>query len=114
MSGVLFMLQLILVACITMTVFLRTRMEVDVLHSNYYMGALFYALIILLVDGIPEMSMTILRLEIFYKQKELRFYPAWAYAIPATLLKIPLSVLESVVWTCLTYYVIGFSPEAHR
>ncbi|PON69592.1 ABC transporter-like [Parasponia andersonii] len=106
--------QLTITAFITMTVFLRTRMEVDVLHSNYYMGALFYALTMLLVIGVPEMSMTILRLEIFYKQKELRFYPAWAYAIPASLLKIPLSLLESLVWTCLTYYVIGYSPEVHR
>ncbi|EOY11745.1 Pleiotropic drug resistance 9 [Theobroma cacao] len=106
--------QLIVVAIITMTVFLRSRMHIDVLHGNYYMGALFFALVILLVDGIPEMSMTVARLEVFYKQKELRFYPAWAYAIPASILKIPLSFLESLVWTCLTYYVIGYSPEAWR
>ncbi|XVF41711.1 hypothetical protein PTKIN_Ptkin01aG0301900 [Pterospermum kingtungense] len=106
--------QLIMLALITMTVFLRTRMHVDVLHGNYYMGALFYSLVILLVDGIPELSMTVSRLEVFYKQKELHFYPAWAYAIPASILKIPLSLLESLVWTCLTYYVIGYSPEASR
>ncbi|XP_015874836.3 pleiotropic drug resistance protein 3 isoform X1 [Ziziphus jujuba] len=106
--------QLIILAVITMTVFLRTRMDIDVLHANYYMGALFYALILLVVDGYPEMSMTIQRLETFYKQKELRFYPAWAYAIPATLLKVPFSLLEALVWTSLTYYVIGFSPEVHR
>lgn len=97
-----------------MTVFLRSRMDIDVYHANYYMGALFYALVILLVDGIPEMSMTIQRLEVFYKQKEFYFYPAWAYAIPASMLKIPLSFVESLVWTCLTYYVIGYSPEAQR
>nr|GMD07294.1 pleiotropic drug resistance protein 3 [Ipomoea batatas] len=97
-----------------MTVFLRTKMDVDVLHANYYLGALFYALIILLVDGFPELSMTVTRLEVFFKQRELCFYPAWAYAIPATILKFPLSLLESVVWTSLTYYVIGFSPEAGR
>lgn len=97
-----------------MTVFLRTRMDIDVLHANYYLGSLFFALTILLVDGIPELSMTVARLQVFYKQKELRFYPAWAYAIPASILKIPLSLLESLVWTCLTYYVIGYSPEAGR
>nr|GLL29395.1 pleiotropic drug resistance protein 3-like isoform X1 [Ipomoea trifida] len=106
--------QLIIIASIAMTVFLRTKMDVDVLHANYYLGALFYALIILLVDGFPELSMTVTRLEVFFKQRELCFYPAWAYAIPATILKFPLSLLESVVWTSLTYYVIGFSPEAGR
>ncbi|XP_059437806.1 pleiotropic drug resistance protein 3-like [Corylus avellana] len=106
--------QVTIVACITMTVFLRTRMDVDVTHANYYMGALFFALIIFLVNGIPELSMTIQRLEVFYKQKAMCFYPAWAYAIPASLLKIPLSFVDSIVWTTLTYYVIGYTPEAQR
>ncbi|TXG48920.1 hypothetical protein EZV62_024795 [Acer yangbiense] len=106
--------QLIISAIITMTVFLRTRLDINVFDANYYMGALFFALILLLVDGIPELAMTLARLEVFYKQKELRFYPAWAYAIPATVLKIPLSLIESLAWTSLTYYVIGYSPEVWR
>lgn len=97
-----------------MTVLLRTRMEVDAIHANYYLGALFYALLLLLVDGIPELNMTVTRLAVFYKQKESFFYPAWAYVIPATFLKVPLSFLEALVWTSLTYYVIGFSPEIGR
>lgn len=98
-----------------MTVFLRTRMDrIDLLHANYYMGALFYGLIILLVDGFPELSMTVARLPIFYKQRDLYFYPAWAYAIPSAILKIPLSVLAALVWTSLTYYVVGYSPEVGR
>ncbi|KAM7474363.1 hypothetical protein LguiB_021606 [Lonicera macranthoides] len=106
--------QLLIIALITSTVFLRTRMDVDTLHANYYLGALFYALIILLVDGFPELSMTVARLSVFYKQRELYFYPAWAYTIPASILKVPISMLEALVWTCLTYYVIGYSPEAGR
>ncbi|CAI9101367.1 OLC1v1038673C1 [Oldenlandia corymbosa var. corymbosa] len=106
--------QLFIIASITMTVFLRTWMDVDLLHANYYVGALFYALAILLVDGVPELSMTVSRLPVFYKQRDMQFYPAWAYTIPAAILKIPLSLLEATVWTTLTYYVIGFSPEAGR
>ncbi|KAK6265196.1 hypothetical protein QUC31_016033 [Theobroma cacao] len=106
--------QLVIIASITMTVFLRTRMAVDVIHSSYFMGSLFYALVILLVDGFPELSMTVSRIAVFYKQRELCFYPAWAYAIPAAVLKVPLSLLESFVWTSMTYYVIGYSPEVGR
>ncbi|XP_022982807.1 pleiotropic drug resistance protein 3-like isoform X2 [Cucurbita maxima] len=106
--------QLFIIGLVTMTVFLRTRMEVDLEHANYYMGALFYALILLLVDGVPELAMTIQRLEVFYKQKQFYFYQAWAYAIPTAILKIPLSLVESLVWTCLTYYVIGFTPQLSR
>lgn len=97
-----------------MTAFLRTRMEVDAGHANEYLGSLFYSLIILLVDGFPELSMTVARLPVFYKQRELCFYPAWAYAIPAAILKIPLSILESLIWVSLTYYAIGYSPEPER
>ncbi|KAJ6322284.1 hypothetical protein OIU77_012203 [Salix suchowensis] len=33
---------------------------------------------------------------------------------PAAILKVPLSFLEAFVWTALTYYVIGYSPEVSR
>lgn len=106
--------QLFIIASITMTLFLRTLMDVDLLHASFYLGALFYALTILLVDGVPEISMTVSRLAVIYKQRDLYFYPAWAYSIPAAILKVPLSLLEAVVWTTLTYYVIGYSPEVGR
>ncbi|XP_051146776.1 pleiotropic drug resistance protein 3-like [Andrographis paniculata] len=106
--------QIVIIAAVTMTVFLRTQMGVDLVHANNYLGAIFYSLIILIIDGMPELSMTVARLPVFYKQRDLYFYPAWAYAIPAAILKIPLSLLEAVVWTVLTYYTIGFTPEAGR
>ncbi|MFS7986495.1 putative ABC transporter, AAA+ ATPase domain, ABC-2 type transporter [Helianthus anomalus] len=103
-----------IIAVITMTVFLRTRLKPDIIDANYYLGSLFYALVVLLSDGFPESAMTVSRLPIFYKQRDMYFYPAWAYAIPASILKIPLSLLEATIWTCLTYYVIGYSPEPGR
>ncbi|KAF8101841.1 hypothetical protein N665_0201s0154 [Sinapis alba] len=106
--------QLVLSAIITMTVFIRTRMGIDIVHGNSYLSCLFFGIVVLMIDGIPEISMTVQRLAVFYKQKQLCFYPAWAYAIPATVLKVPLSFLESLVWTCLTYYVIGYTPEVSR
>ncbi|XP_071725520.1 pleiotropic drug resistance protein 3-like isoform X2 [Rutidosis leptorrhynchoides] len=106
--------QLFIIAVITMTVFIRTKLNVDLIDANYYLGSLFYSLVILLVDGFPELSMTVARLPVFYKQRDIYFYPAWAYAIPASLLKIPLSVFVAIIWTSLTYYVIGYSPEPER
>ncbi|KAG8497099.1 hypothetical protein CXB51_008303 [Gossypium anomalum] len=96
--------QLVIIASITMTTFLRTRMAVDVIHSSYFMGSLFCALVILHVDGFPKLSMTVSRIAVFYKQRELCFYPAWAYAIPAAILKVPLSLLESFFRQFLIYF----------
>ncbi|KAL6136418.1 hypothetical protein ACLB2K_061713 [Fragaria x ananassa] len=106
--------QLVVVALVTMTMFLRTWMKVDEIHSKYYMSSLFYALLRLLVIGIAEISMTASRLAVFYKQRDFHFYPAWAYSIPAAILKIPFSLLDAFLWTALTYYVIGYSPEPER
>lgn len=89
-------------------------MSIDLIGANSYMGALYYALVMILVDGFPEVSLTVARLAVFYKHRDLYFYPAWAYAISSAILKIPLSLLASGIWTCLTYYVVGYSPEAGR
>lgn len=107
-------MQILVIAVITMTVFFRTKLKVDAVDANYYLGSPFYALVILLVDGFPELTTTVARLPVFYKQRDVYLYPAWAYAIPAALLKIPLSMFVAIIWTCLTYYVIGYSPEPER
>ncbi|GLJ52513.1 hypothetical protein SUGI_1117700 [Cryptomeria japonica] len=106
--------QLLVVAFITMTVFLRTHMKVDLKHGNYYLGVLFFSLLFLMFNGFAELYMTLSRLPIFFKQRDLYFYPAWAYTLPGFVLKIPLSLLDSFIWTSTTYYVIGYSPEAGR
>jgi hypothetical protein len=89
-------------------------MGVDRAHADYYMGSLFYALILLLVNGFPELAIAVSRLPVFYKQRDYYFYPAWAYAIPSFILKIPLSLVESITWTSISYYLIGYTPEASR
>ncbi|CAA7017297.1 unnamed protein product [Microthlaspi erraticum] len=101
-------------ALVTMTVFLQAGAMTDARHGNYLMGSLFTALFRLLADGLPELTLTLSRLGVFCKQKDLYFYPAWAYAVPSIILKIPLSVFDSFLWTLLTYYVIGYSPEVGR
>ncbi|GLT42698.1 hypothetical protein SLA2020_166840 [Shorea laevis] len=106
--------QLVLFAVIAMTIFIRTRMRVDTVHATFYMFSLFYALLRLACNGLAEFSLTVSRLAVFYKQRDFYFYPAWAYSIPAVILKIPFSLLDAFLWTVLTYYVIGYSPEPER
>ncbi|XP_061351433.1 pleiotropic drug resistance protein 3-like isoform X2 [Gastrolobium bilobum] len=106
--------QLTITAIITMTVFLRTQSAVDLIGANYLLGSLYYTLVRLMTNGVAELIMTITRLPVVYKQKAFYLYPAWAYCLPASILKIPFSVLDSIVWTSVTYYVIGYSPEITR
>lgn len=106
--------QLFIIALLTTTVFIRTQMDVDLTSANYFMGALFYTLVRLMTNGVAELSLTITRLPVVDKQRAFYLYPAWSYSIPASILKIPFSLIDSALWTAITYYGIGYSPEIQR
>lgn len=106
--------QLVITAFMTMTVFIRTEMKVDLISANYLMGSMYYALVRLMTNGVAELSLTVIRLPIIYKQRAFYLYPPWSYSIPASILKIPLSLADAVLWTAITYYVIGYAPEVER
>ncbi|KDP40864.1 hypothetical protein JCGZ_24863 [Jatropha curcas] len=61
-----------------------------------------------------KLSMAIKRLPVFYKHRDLLFYPPWAFTIPNFLLRVPFSVFCSIIWTLVTYWTIGFAPESSR
>ncbi|XVF32975.1 hypothetical protein REPUB_Repub17cG0128800 [Reevesia pubescens] len=106
--------QLVFVALVAMTVFIRSRMKIDEFHASKFMASFFYGVLRLMSNGISELAFTSSRLGIFYKQRDLYFYPAWAYSIPSAVLKIPFSFLDAFLWTSLVYYAIGYSPEPER
>ncbi|KAM0951251.1 putative ABC transporter, AAA+ ATPase domain, ABC-2 type transporter [Dioscorea sansibarensis] len=107
-------IQFAIGASISMSVFFGSGRRLDVEHANYCMGSLFFTLVLTMVNGLPEIGLTVSRLPCFYKQRDFCFYPAWAYAIPAAFAKVPISLIESLIWTSVTYYGIGYSPEAVR
>ncbi|XP_021831394.1 pleiotropic drug resistance protein 1-like [Prunus avium] len=106
--------QLAIMALITMTVFLRIDMHHDsVTDGGIYAGALFYSFVTVMFSGMSEISMTIAKLPVFYKQRDL-FFPSWAYALPTWILKIPITFLDVSVWVFITYFFIGFDPTVER
>ncbi|KAK1262602.1 ABC transporter G family member 34 [Acorus gramineus] len=108
-------IQISLLAFIVMTVFIRTEMKHDtVVDGNHYIGALTTAVVIVKFNGMVEMTMMLRRLPTFYKQRELLFLPGWALLSSIFLLSLPMSLAETGLWTCLTYYVIGFAPPIVR
>ncbi|XP_042482888.1 pleiotropic drug resistance protein 1-like [Macadamia integrifolia] len=109
------MVQITVVAFITMTIFLRTEMKRDsVTDGGIFLGALFYALNFLMFNGFSELAMTVMKLPVFYKQRDFFFYPAWAFLLPTWIVKIPLTLVEVAIWVFITYYVIGFDPSIAR
>ncbi|KAH7846555.1 hypothetical protein Vadar_015347 [Vaccinium darrowii] len=109
------MTQLIIMSFIVMTVFLRTKMSKQTTEDGViYMGALFFTLLLTMFNGMAELALTIMKLPTFYKQRNLLFFPPWAYSLPVWILKIPITFIEVGILVFTTYYVIGFDPNVGR
>ncbi len=107
--------QIGIIALIASTVFLRTRLHQNTESDGQeYLGAIFFGVVMVMFNGYAELSMTIFKLPVFYKQRDLLFYPAWAYALPGLVLSIPASIAESGIYCIISYYIIGYAPEASR
>ncbi|CAI0410734.1 unnamed protein product [Linum tenue] len=65
-------------------------------------------------NGVSELMLTTQRLPVFYKERDSLLYPAWAFALPIWVLRVPISFGESLIWISLTYYTIGFAPSVDR
>jgi hypothetical protein len=104
--------QIIVVAVIASTVFLRTTLDITYDDGSLYVAAIIFAMIVNMFNGFAELSLAIMRLPVFYKHRDLLFYPPWAFTIPNFLIHVPISVLESIAWTVVTYYTIGYAPGA--
>ncbi|KAL3676896.1 hypothetical protein R1sor_026844 [Riccia sorocarpa] len=107
--------QITVTALMTCTVYFRTELSRDTIDdAQTYSAALFLGINNMLYTGFSELSLTIMRLPVFYRQRDLMFYPPWTFALSKLILNIPTSLLESSIWVVLTYYTIGFAPEAGR
>lgn len=107
--------QLSVSAFVSLTIFLRTELHKnDLDDGGLYIGALFFSIVTVMFNGMSELAMTIQKLPVFYKQRDMYFFPSWAYAIPGWILNIPSTLLEVSLWTFVTYYAIGFDPNVGR
>ena len=85
-----------------------------VADGGLYMGALFFGVLMIMFNGFTEMALTVFKLPVFFKQRDLLFFPACAYTIPSWILKIPITFIEVGGYVFMTYYVIGFDPNVSR
>ena len=65
----------------------------------------------MVVNGV---ALQIERLPVFYRHYRSQFYPAWAFVLPATILRIPFSLMEAVLWSVLTYFEVGLTLDPGR
>lgn len=108
-------MQITLIALITMTVFLRTEMDYkNPADGAKYMGVPFFGLVNVMFNGLAELKKTIMRLPVFYKQRDAMFFPTWAFSLATFIMRVPVSMIESFVWVIFTYYTVGLAPSFGR
>ena len=108
-------IQITIIAIIALTAFSKTGGKAGQKNgaANFW-GALFFGLTNFIINAMIELTMTVFRLPVFFKQRSSMLYPAWAFGLPICLFSIPVSLIESGIWVTLTYYSIGFAPAASR
>ncbi|XP_071724267.1 LOW QUALITY PROTEIN: ABC transporter G family member 31-like [Rutidosis leptorrhynchoides] len=103
------------VGLVTCTMFLRTKLHPgDEANGNLYLSCLFFGLVHMMFNGFSELPLMISRLPVFFKQRDSNFHPAWAWSLASWILRVPYSVMESIVWSCVVYYTVGFAPAPGR
>ncbi|XP_047337551.1 pleiotropic drug resistance protein 1-like [Impatiens glandulifera] len=109
------MVQLTFIALIAMTMFLRTQMpKRNLQDGGIFLGALFLTLMMIMFNGYIELALSVMKLPVFFKQRNSLFFPAWAYTFPIWILKTPVSFVEVAIWVVLTYYPMGLDSDITR
>lgn len=103
-------------AVVTGTLFLRGSIPTDSIQGGtLFLGLIFFSIVHLMFASFPEQTLLIFQLRVFWKQsRSFQFFPAWAFSLPTTLLRMPSSVVDSIVWSCIVYWLVGLAPEAGR
>jgi len=108
--------QTLVLAVIAGTLFLRGTIPTDTIQGGtLFLGLIFFSIVHLMFASYAEQSLLIFALRVFWKQsKDFQFFPAWAYCAPTTLLRMPMSLIDATVWSCIVYWLTGLAPDAGR
>ncbi|XP_050265738.1 pleiotropic drug resistance protein 1-like isoform X11 [Quercus robur] len=109
------MVQVFLMALLMISLYVKTKKHRHTtMGAQIVMGALFFTMATIMFNGFAELALTIMKLPVFYKHRDLLFFPPWSYALPIWILKIPITIVEAAIWVSMTYYVVGFEEDFTR
>lgn len=95
-------------AFVVATAFLNSQIE-SVFTATPYQNMLFFSVLLMFLNGMAEIPMVVAMLPVFYKQRDCRFYPSWAWGIAGVLVKIPTNILEATLWSVIIYWALPYA-----
>ncbi|KAL0031878.1 hypothetical protein WJX79_002852 [Trebouxia sp. C0005] len=105
--------QITYLAFLSATLFIKPGHD-TVQEGQLFLLEIFFAALISTFAGFGKIPETVLALPVFYKQRDNKFFPAWCYALPKTILDLPLSIWEALLWVCIPYFAVGYYKDAGR
>ncbi|GBF90608.1 ABC transporter G family member protein [Raphidocelis subcapitata] len=106
------MMQVVVMGLLVGSLFFRLDFTLSEARSK--MGAAFLIVMFLSMGGMIQVAIVLATRGVFYKHRDARFYPAWSYGLSMALSQVPVTVLESVFFAVITYWMIGFVADAGR
>ncbi|KAG2492020.1 hypothetical protein HYH03_009749 [Edaphochlamys debaryana] len=84
------------------------------LDANLFMSVMFFSLMATFMSGFNSTPIFCSRLNVFYKQRDHRFYSPASYAIGNLIMRLPEILISVIVFTIMMYFSVGFCPEPDR
>ena len=77
-------------------------------------GAIFFSLLYFFLNALSETGTTVFSRDIVVKQHKLGIMHPSAYVIAQTIADIPLQLVQTLIFTCCYYFMLGLSPTASQ
>lgn len=87
------------------------RMDYDVSGAENRISLLFYCITFTAMGAIASIPQIVEERTLFYHQRALHFYRTFAYFIASIIVDIPLSIVETVLFSTLVYWMTNLNPS---
>jgi len=82
--------------------------------GNNRSGLIFFSLLFIVFSGMGAISVLFEQREVFYVQKDGKYYDTMAFFLSLIFAEIPISVIETVIFTTLVYWMCGLQANAEK
>lgn len=63
---------------------------------------------------VPPCAAQCFALPVFFKQRSMQMFPAWAFTSPAAILRLPFSMIDATLFSITIYWLTGLAPNVNR
>jgi ABC-type multidrug transport system ATPase subunit len=107
--------QTCLVGAMATTLFLKVNYTKSTFQDGQvYLGLLFFCAMTAMWNVFAEMGTMCFSLPVFFKQRSMQLYPAWAFTLPAAVMRLPFSLLDATLFSCIMYFPTGLALQPSK